>query len=146
MVIVPISTVIGSPSGFWGSAGFEAGLAFVSVGAGFSERLGARPSRVNIFRSDISPSLSRSTRISGLARAIFVTRTYLGQEKSMPSKRRLSNCAAGVFSPGVVIVNFSIQLRPREVAASLPSVIVTWFFVSPLNEPANRAGTGKYAW
>jgi hypothetical protein len=64
----------------------------------------------------------------------------------MPSKRRRSNCAAGVFSPGAVIVNFSIQLLPREVAASLPSVIVTWFFVSPLNEAANRAGTGKYAW
>src|SRR5262249_37350210 len=127
-------------------AGLEAGFAFVSVGAGFSERPGARPSRVNIFRSDISPSLSRSTRISGLTRAIFDTRAYLGQEKSMPSKRRRSNCAAGVVSPGAVIVNLSIQLRPREVAASLPSVIVTRFLVSPLNEPANRAGTAKYAW
>src|SRR4029450_8931842 len=146
MVIAPISTVIGSPPGFSDSAGLDAGLVLVSSGAGFSERPGARPSRVNIFRSDISPSLSRSTRISGLTRAIFVTRAYLGQEKSIPSKRRLSNCAAGVFSPGAVIVNFSIQLRPREVAASTPLVIVTWFLVSPLNEPANRAGTGKYAW
>ena len=84
-------------------------------------------------------------RISGLASAIFATRACFGHAKSMPSKRRCSNCAAGVFSPGAVIVNFSIQLLPRDVART-PLVIVTWFRVSPLNEPANRAGTGKYAW
>ena len=101
MTIMPMSTGIGIglARGDPGDAGGVASSFFAGSGWGASglEASALAGSVSKSFRSEIAPSVSRSTRMSGLVSVIFDTLAYLGHEKSMPSSRRRSKRAVGVF-------------------------------------------------
>ena len=115
MTIVPMSTGIGSPPGFCGSArrGRRRLVLLRRRRDVFRGARGAAVRTEELAERHLAVLVALDQGIR-LLRAIFATRAYFGHAKSMPSNRRLSNRAAGVVSPGAVTVNFSIQLLPRE--------------------------------